>query len=195
MFRAWFSGVLLICGALAALPAQATVMTYMNTQELTERATSVVRGTVEQQQVVERGGHLWTDSYVRVLEALKGKVGTGQILVLRQPGGETLTVGERVGGTARFAVGEEVLVFARPVRHYHVPVGMCLGKYGIRRGKDGRVYASRDLARAGLASFDPSGRFTLSPPGAARADQRVLTDLRQQITRAVKRATARGGVR
>ena len=190
MVRTWCCAVLLICGALAAPPAQATVLIYMNTKQLTEKSTAVVRGTVVRQQVVEVKGHLWTDSYIRISEAIKGKVGTGQEMVLRQPGGETATLGERVVGAASFSIGEEVLVFARPVRHFYVPVGMCLGKYRIQRGTDGVVDATRDLATASLAVFEPNGRFRVLPPRSSAADRRQLADLRQEIARAVK-----GGVR
>lgn len=184
MFRAWLGGLLLFLlgGAVAAPPAQATVMIYWPNKELTERAASVVHGTVVRQQVVEIQGHLFTDSYVRVAETLKGKAATtGEVMILRQPGGETVVIGERVAGTAQFTIGEEVLVFARPVGPVHVPVGMCLGKYSIHRGKDGVARATRDLNGASFARFDPRGRFALHEPPAA--GPRRLVDLKKEILR------------
>jgi hypothetical protein len=190
MFKAWLGGLLLFLlgGALVTPPAQATVMIYWSDRELTERAASVVQGTVVQQQVVEIEGHLFTDSYVRVLETLKGKAAAGKVMILRQPGGETVSVGEKVAGVAQFRIGEEVLVFARPAGPVHIPVGMCLGKYTIRRGKDGVARVSRDLGGATFARLSPLGRFSMhhSPdPGPWR-----LVDLKQEIQRFLK-----GGVR
>lgn len=190
MLRAWVGGLLLFLlgGALAPPPAQATVMIYWSDKELTERAASVVQGTVVQQQVVEIEGHLFTDSYVRVSETLKGKARSGHVMILRQPGGETVMIGEKVAGAARFNVGEEVLVFARPAGPVHIPVGMCLGKYTIRRGKDGVARVSRDLGGATFARLSPQGRFSLHhtpDPGPWR-----LVDLKQEIQR-----FQRGGVR
>lgn len=192
MFKAWLSGLLLflLSGAVAAPPAQATVMIYMKTTELTEKATSVVQGTVERQQVVEIEGHLWTDSYVRVAETLKGNhAATGEILVLRQPGGETVIIGERVAGAAQFAIGEEVLVFARLVKGVHVPVGMCLGKFRVRRGQDGVARAVRDFHGVTFARFDPRGRFELHEPPAT--DELRLVDLKQVVLRAKQKGGAR----
>lgn len=192
MYRAWICGLLLVAasGVVAVPPAQATVMMNMSTKELTERASLVVRGIVDRQQVVEVKGHLWTDSYVRVEETIKGSAKTGQVVVMRQPGGETVVVGERVAGAATFSIGEEVLVFARPVRDFYVPVGMCLGKYRLVRGSDGAVRAERDFSGATLASFDPRGRFSLHDPGPSHKDQRLLFDLRRAVQQAMK-----GGVR
>ena len=190
MFRAWVGGLLLFLlgGALATPPAQATVMIYWSDKELTERAASVVQGTVEQQQVVEIEGHLFTDSYVRVAETLKGK-SPAKVMILRQPGGETVMLGEKVAGAAQFRVGEEVLVFARPAGPVHIPVGMCLGKFSIRRGKDGVARVSRDLGGATFARLSPKGRFSLlhHPP---EAGPMRLVDLKQEIARFLN-----GGVR
>ena len=177
MQNAWFYRipVLFLLGILVAPPAQATVMIYLNNKELTERASVVVRGMVVRKQVVEIEGHLWTDSHVRVIESLKGGLAKGHVLRLRQPGGETRTLGEHVAGVARFTVGEEVLVFARRVASHHVPVGMCLGKFRIVRPSSGAPRAERDLSTVAFGMFDLSGKFQAS--AGSKADSRVLSQL------------------
>jgi len=194
MYKQWLGGILfvLLGGILVPKQAQATVMIYMDTEELTKRAQVVVRGTVVQQQVVEIQGHLWTDSYVRVDEGLKGGLGSRQTMIVRQPGGDTVVVGERVAGAARFSVGEEVLVLARPVSHFFVPVGMCLGKYRIVRGANGSPWAERDLHGAAFAAFAPNGRFTLLHQPTQR-QSRPLAELVQSIRLQIKRTKKGGG--
>lgn len=193
MYKQWLGGILfvLLAGILVPKQAQATVMIYMDTKELTKRAQVVVRGTVVQQQVVEIQGHLWTDSYVRVDEGLKGGLGSRQTMIVRQPGGDTVVVGERVSGAARFSVGEEVLVLARPVSHFFVPVGMCLGKYRIVRNVGVAPLAERDLEGASLATFALNGRFTMLHQHSRQ--QRPLAELVQSIRLQIRRTKKGGG--
>ena len=151
---------------LAALPAQGTVMFYLNDKELTERAQVVVQGTVVQQRVIPLQGHLWTDTHVRVTSSLKGYLKPGQMLVLRQPGGETATLGTKVAGAATFKLKQQVVVFARPVGSAFVPVGMALGAFHVARDRHGIARVSRDLRELAMASFDARGKMTVNPVGA-----------------------------
>ena len=146
---------------LTALPAQGTVMIYLNTKDLTERSQVVVQGKVLKQQVLSLHGRLWTDSHVRVTSSIKGYLTSGQILVLRQPGGETRTEGLRVAGAAAFKPGEEVLVFARPVGSAFVPVGMALGKYNIYKDANKIRRVRRDLKGLAFAGFDARGKMSV----------------------------------
>jgi len=175
-----------------AVPAQGTVMTYFTTSDLTEKSSEVVQGKVQQQQSVMAGGHLWTDTYIRVTETLKGKARPGQTLIVRQLGGETLTLGMRASGSATFVRGEEVLVFLRPVKNHHVVVGMCLGKFSLRRDAAGQGMAYRDFSGAVFAHFDSRGKFQFHPNLPRITEdkmplKRLLSDVRAQVRR--------GGVR
>jgi hypothetical protein len=163
MRNAFLAGI--VVGAiLAALPAQGTVIVYLNTKELTQRAAVVIQGTVVVQEVVKVDGHLWTDSHVRVDDSLVGKVARGKVVVVRQPGGETATLGERVSGAAQFRLTEKVLVFARKVKQVYMPLGMSLGKYSIYRDARGIERVRRDLSGVGVGGFDPEGRFAVRQP-------------------------------
>ena len=147
---------------LSGSPAQATVLKYMGLTDLAELSTSVIRGEVIAQKVVQEEGHIWTDSSVRVSRVIRGKVAAGQVLVMRQLGGETPTRGERVAGMAQFSLGENVLVFARDVGgRFHVPVGACLGKFSVYLDDKGERRVRRHLDDAAFARFNAAGRMTI----------------------------------
>jgi hypothetical protein len=153
---------ILVAVILSALPAQGTVLIYLNTKELTERSQVVVQGKVVKQQVLSVHGRLWTDTHVRVRSSIKGYLSPGQILVLRQPGGETPTEGLRVDGVAAFKLAEEVLVFARPVGTTFVPVGMALGKYTIYTDQNQLQRVRRDVGGLAFAAFDAHGQLSVN---------------------------------
>lgn len=180
MRKAFLAGI--VAGAiLAALPAQGTVITYLNTKELTQRAVVVIRGTVVAQEVVQVDGHLWTDSHVRVDASLKGVLSRGKVVVVRQPGGETATRGERVAGAAPFRLTEQVLVFARKVKQVYMPLGMSIGKYSIYRDGQGVERVQRDLSGVALGGFDPQGRFAVRHSVKPPVQDVPLTRLLQAV--------------
>lgn len=164
---------------LAATPAQATVMFKLSTQELTERSKIVVVGKVVKQEVIWIQRRLWTDTYVRVSSAIKGDRHSGETVVVRQPGGETSTIGMKVAGAATFKLNERVLVFGRPVGpQVYVVVGMAQGKFQISRDRRGVLHARRDLGSIGFARFDEGGKMSVvpsGPPAAVPLDQLIRT--------------------
>jgi hypothetical protein len=177
---------------LVALPAQATVMIYWDTKELIRRSGSVIRGEVVSQQAVLIEGRLWTDSYVRVLDTIKGKAQPGEILTVRQLGGETVEIGSYVAGAARFYIDERVLLFLRPVEHYHVVVGMGLGKYQIYRDALGRQRVFRDLTGIAFARYDYRGAFLLDH--ADEVDKPTDLSLKE-LVRNIRTQLTDGGAR
>ena len=168
-------------GLLLALAGQAraTVLVYHDHRQLSERASVVVRGRVVAQRVVLLDGRPFTETRVRVAERLKGKVHSGDSLLVRQPGGETRTVGMRVAGTARFQVGEHVLLFAEDAGSHYLPVGLCQGKYRIYRDGKGTLRGRRELGEVSFAVFDVNGRIRLLRDAAA--SDPALSELVQAI--------------
>jgi hypothetical protein len=143
------------------LPAQATVLTYLSTKQLTEQSNIIVRGKVFRQEAIEAERLIWTDTFVKVSEWVKGKGSVGQIVPFRQPGGETKTLGLRVAGSAVFSLGEDVLLFGKAVGARFVPVGMCLGKYRLVKDETGAFHARRDPNGGAIGLFDAKGKFTI----------------------------------
>ena len=170
-----------------ALPgvAHATVLVQLSTRQLAEQAEIVARGKVLSQRVVSEAGRLWTESTVRVEQRLKGTARRGQSLILRQPGGELGRLGMRVAGVARFRVGEEVLVFAQRAGAVHIPLGMCQGKFEIRRDRSGLERVHRDLSGAGFVRFAPDGKMLLEHK-TAPDPERPLSALLGEVRTALK---------
>ena len=147
---------------LSTSPARATVLAYMDLNELADHATAIIQGEVIEQKVVKEEGHIWTDSRVRVSVVISGKAVAGQVMTMRQLGGETPTLGQKVAGMAQFSLGEQVLVFARDVAgRFHVPVGACLGKFSVYQSKKGERRVRRHLDDAAFARFNAAGRMTI----------------------------------
>lgn len=187
-------GVVVFLGLLlAALPARSTVLLFLDLPQLTQKSTAVIQGQVLRQQVSVDRDYIWTDSYIKVTETLKGKVMPGRIMVLRQLGGETATRGMKVAGMASFKPGEEVVVFARSVGgKLFVPVGACLGKFSIYKTSKGTQRVRRDFTGASFARFDKSGKFQMEEAlSTAEAGDMALSQLIKKISSSL----AKGGAR
>jgi hypothetical protein len=153
----------------------------------------VIQGKVVRQQVVLEGGQIWTDSQVQVTETVKGRVLSGRTLTLRQMGGETPTLGQKVAGMAQFQLGEQVLVFARAVgNRFFVPVGACLGKFRVYRDRRGNLRARRHLRDATFARIDASGRLEIEPGVTLVEDSDMALS---ELLEAIAAAQGKGGVR
>jgi len=178
---------------LAAFPARSTVLLFLDLPQLTQKSTAVIQGQVLRQRVIVDRDYIWTDSYVKVSETLKGKVIPGRIMVLRQLGGETATQGMKVAGMASFRPGEKVVVFARSVGNkLFVPVGACLGKFSIYQTSKGTQRVRRDFTGASFARFDKSGKFQMEETlTKAEAGDMALSELIKKISV----SQAKGGVR
>jgi hypothetical protein len=98
-----------------------------------------------------------------VEEVFKGPV-SGAELVIKEEGGESGRLGERVSGTPTFQIGEDVLVFLDTwpdgsLRVYQ----MFLGKLSIKRdGESGREVVIPDTTDADGAMLTASGRETFA---------------------------------
>lgn len=146
----WLLGWLLGLGWNVS-PAQATLLVYRSLDQQIQTAASIVRGRVVQKHsfVYQGNGHIYTDVRLHLLETLKGQA--PHELVIRQLGG---TVGERttlIAGSARFVVGEEVVVFLEKPRHpeFLFVQDLGAGKYTVflhegrtllRRNVDGLAF-------------------------------------------------------
>ena len=140
---------LLVLSALfvASPTLHATTVFERPVEELARRATLVVRG------VVAGSKSSWGDAEelpatrttLRVTKVLKGEA--GETVVVRQAAGRGKGVALAIPGDARFAVGEEVVVFLE--RHpagdgSWVLTSMAAAKFQVRHGTKGDL-AVRDL--------------------------------------------------
>lgn len=100
--------VLLVALALG-WPAQATTIVMPSDDQLIEKSTVIVRGTVVRSGPVDYQGGIWTETVLAVDESLKGNV-SGEI-VIREVGGQ---IGDRLSvvfGSPEYESGEDVLAF------------------------------------------------------------------------------------
>lgn len=139
----------LALGTLAALAGTARGATVLRLtfEELTTRADAVVHGRVvgSTPRLDAGKGRISTFTEVEVTEAVKGA--PGKKVMVRQPGGEVGGIGQSVAGAARFAPGEEVVLFLQRAPDdasvFHV-LSMSAGKVRLEQKRDARR-AVRDL--------------------------------------------------
>lgn len=173
---------------LAPLSAVATVVMALTMEELTSRSPLVVRGTVHRVDVQwSEGRHrIWTYAEVVVSETLKGAPRT--TVLVKQPGGIIGDVGEHVSGAARFAPGEEVVLFLEPAVDEpgaFVPFSMAASKVTLSL-KGGKRLAVRDLS--GIAFAAPGRRGLME----LKVDAEVL-GFADDFVQRIRLAAAKGG--
>jgi hypothetical protein len=158
----------------------AATVVPQSVEQLTDRATVVVRGTVEAQQsaFAEGVAGIYTFSQVRVTEALKGAPGVS--IRVRQAGGTVGNKSVSLPGDAVLTSGEDVLLFLHcPAEKAECTVvGLSMGKYHLAPGADGAVAATRDFSQisfargaapsAGPERYDAVARRVRAQAGATR---------------------------
>jgi hypothetical protein len=162
------AGVFLTATLILSGQANATVTSRLNYDQLISRSTVTITGTVVDQRVVPFGDEIWTDTYVRVGDSLKGGVARGRIIRVRQPGGELGGRGMRVAGAASFLRNERVLLYLRPVGGGLFPIGLAQGKFSIYKDARGVERLRRDLRGLVFANPTSNGKTRLvhAAPGS-----------------------------
>lgn len=135
-------GVVGLCSTI-----EASVVTYMDTRTLVRLSPVIVRATVASVGSVAEGdaGPIFTDVVLSVRESFRGASDVSD-LTLRILGGRYGSREARVFGVARFTVGEDVVVFARPTKSGWLTVtGLFQGKIAIET-TSGQAFAVREGA-------------------------------------------------
>lgn len=146
--------------------ALASVVIYQTDQEMTLKASRIVRAKVVKKvsQWEPKEKRIYTYITLVVLDPLKGATGA-QELVIRQMGGTANGIGMHVPGSATFTIGEEVVVFLETIRQqpkFHHVMGMAMGKFKVV--EDAKTKARtlvRQLKGVSLARRTPQGRFQI----------------------------------
>ena len=107
------------------------------------------------------GGRIMTDVVLEVTEPWKGTPAK-QVTVM-QPGGVVGEVGQLVHGTARFAVGEDVVVFLEPRGDRFLLTGMVQGKFKVETSSDGKAVFARQEMEGEALLVDPATRQAVQP--------------------------------
>jgi hypothetical protein len=124
-----------------ASAAFGTTLLAVDLPALSSSAELIVVGTVRASapRLTQDGRRIITDTEIQISEVLKGKA-DGTTVIVMQAGGIVGDVGQRVEGTARFTVGEEVVVFLdrRGTERFAV-TAMSQGKFRVERSTDGKA--------------------------------------------------------
>lgn len=155
--------------------AWATIVRPFTLRGLATEAHEVVRGEVIDEEVVYDAwwDRVYTHTTVRVDEAIGGTARPGDLIVVRQLGGELDGLETVLIGTTDFTLGDAVVLFTRTDGALHYLVGMAQGGYFVVTEEDGRETVTRSLGALGMPPLpQPAGR--LAPNRTSLDDLRAF---------------------
>lgn len=160
-----FIRVLLIVGLVVLALARPAAQAPDEATRLAASSALIVTGRVIALDSGYDGVAIYTYVTLDVAEVVKGSVGAAPVtpIVIKQIGGVVDDLGLYIAGQARFAVGDDVLVFlsARPRDGTLYTVGLAEGAWALTRGLTGRLTA----VRSGTA-FEVAALHASVAPGA-----------------------------
>jgi hypothetical protein len=131
--------------------ASATTLVRMSLAQLSQAATTVVRGAVVSQVSRWNADHtrIFTLTTIAVSESLKGH--PASTIVIQQPGGTVGHIRVLVPGTIRFRPAAQYVLFLEngPQGRY-LPVGMVQGAYRLYSGRAGNERVTLPLGSLAL---------------------------------------------
>jgi len=128
---------------LASVTASGTTFIVPEDEEMIDKATAIVIGTVEGSYVQERD-NVETVYELRVERSLKGGVKRDELLRIVSPGGALDGRGTIVPGSAHFVNGERVLLFLTFESQKWQVTDMILGKFHFAQTPEGEHLLQRD---------------------------------------------------
>lgn len=170
----------MLCVALAPFlcpqSAPATTFVLMDDESLLRSSDAVLVGTVT---AIEAGadseGVLHTYVHLQPERVIKGALGPDEV-VLREPGGSTGELEQRVYGVPEFWVGERSLVFlSRNPDGTLQTNSLAMGKYSVTTDAAGQATAVRDFGDGSSVLIPGSGEVVAAP----RQSRRFLPLLRR----------------
>jgi hypothetical protein len=149
--------------AVVAAVAHATTLVALDVPALTKGSSVVARATVRSVEArwTKDGGRIMTDAVLEVSEPWKGT--PAKQIVVMQPGGVVGDVGQLVHGTAKFTVGEDVVVFLEPRGDRYLLTGMLQGKFKVETSTDGKSVFARQAMEGDAMLIDPGTRQQVAP--------------------------------
>jgi hypothetical protein len=158
---------LVVAGLLALAVARPSAQTTAVVPALADSATAIVSGTVTTLSSASDGVAIYTYVTLQVAEVLKGSLLPGESIVLKQMGGFANGVGLHIDGQARFAVGEDVVVFlaVRPRDRTLYTVGLAQGAWPASE-----LSAVRAVVAQPQRDSATSQPFVTRPPEVAAGD-------------------------
>jgi hypothetical protein len=185
---------LVLCSAVLALPAEATLSEALSMRELVDRAGHVVLATaVHAQARRDARNRIVTDFTLRVEETMKGGAAPGSTLVMTRLGGAIGDIGMRVEGEPHLELGARYVLFlsrasdGRTLR----PVGMSQGVLPVRE-EGGRQVVEPGGGGLSLVQRVQGGRLVTAPPALLHPERyEQLRDRVQALVLEEERGTVR----
>ncbi|MFN8625415.1 MAG: matrixin family metalloprotease [Candidatus Binatia bacterium] len=180
--RVRFSGGILLAALVVALRLQtagATTFVLMDEESLLRSSEVVLVGTVTAIEAgVDSEGVIHTYVHVQPRRVIKGALGPDEV-VLREPGGSTGELEQRVYGVPEFWVGERTLLFlSRNADGTLQTNSLAMGKYSVVVDAAGQATAVREFGDSSSVLVPETGELVAAP----RQSQRFLPLLRRLRT-------------
>lgn len=148
---------ILLLSLLAAISLSATTLEKLSMDQLIERSTAIVRGTVLDSYAMQRGSVIYTTYRVRVSQTLKGAAPS--TIEISVPGGQMNGVRQSFSGSPRLDRGVEYVVFVWTSRSgINHTLGLAQGVFDVKPGANGSLMLSRGPVDA--AMLDANGNPT-----------------------------------
>lgn len=165
--------------SVAPSPANATIMQYLEIEDLARLSSDIFRGQVVSTNAywnAERT-HIYTAIRVQINETFKGSTYRDQTVTVTQPGGEKDGIRMDYAGRPEFTVGEPVALFTiRGKKDDFIIVGLKQGKMRIERNE-----VVRDFS--GILLLDRAGRGKGLRPVTLKSTRLTVDEFRNRITR------------
>ncbi len=178
--RLLLATLMIAAAMIAAMRADATIMQYLEIEDLTRLSSDVFHGRIISTDTfwnAERT-HIYTSVRVRVGESFKGSTRRDQVVVVTQLGGEKDGVKMDYAGRPEFAAGEAVALFtARGKRGDFIVVALKQGKLRVEGSE-----VVRDFSGITLVDHPHRGRSLRSI--APKSTRLTMDELRNRIARA-----------
>ena len=163
---------------LSANLAAGATLEQMSVEEMSQKATAIVRGRVSRCAGEMRGSVIYTRCTVAVSERWKGQAPAQTHFVI--PGGTAQGLVQTFTGTPKFTNGEEYVLFLWAGRSgmYQI-IGLSQGKFDLKPGSSGKA-ASVYRAASGGRMVDKAGNQALDETvelGVAELKRQVLSAL------------------
>lgn len=178
-------GTFLWCMSWSMTPVEASIVLQLSDQQMTQRAGQIVRGKVVRKysKWLKSKRRIYTYITLAVLDRIKGSQKTTE-LTIRQVGGAANGIGMHVPGSAKFKLGEEVLVFLEPSRasKHSLVMGMSFGKYRVVMNPKTKVkMLERDLHGVSLAQYNAQKKLQIKHASPRMLKPKPLRDFVMKI--------------
>lgn len=160
-------------------PAWATVMRYLEVEDLARASSDVFQGEILATSVswnAERT-RIYTSAQVQIHESFKGAVRRDQIITVVQLGGEKDGIRMDYAGRPEFKTGESIVLFTTRLKNGDLTVvGLKQGKMMVQGNELTREFSG--LSLVGMTNQNRNPRL-----GAARTTRMTMSEFRNRMAK------------